>query len=73
VLTLGTSYGAKDQELELLLSSNNESIWPRRTILTNEWTSAQPKQEDFLEAADFGLRAMNDLYLVKEPKLYSMG
>ncbi|XP_068983700.1 uncharacterized protein [Bombus flavifrons] len=33
----------------------------------------EPDEEDLLEAANFGLDAMNDLYTVKEPKLYSMG
>ncbi|XP_047356141.1 uncharacterized protein LOC124951581 isoform X2 [Vespa velutina] len=32
-----------------------------------------PHEEDILEAVDFGLQAMHDLYNVKEPKLYSMG
>lgn len=32
-----------------------------------------PQDEDFVEAADFGLKAMNNLYYIKEPKLYSMG
>ncbi|XP_033303299.1 uncharacterized protein LOC117207322 [Bombus bifarius] len=33
----------------------------------------EPDEEDLLEAANFGLDAMKDLYTVKEPKLYSMG
>lgn len=33
----------------------------------------EPDEEDFVEAANFGLEAMRDLYLVKEPTLYSMG
>lgn len=33
----------------------------------------EPKDEDLIEAADFGLDAMNELYAVKEPRLYSMG
>ncbi|KAI4487501.1 hypothetical protein M0804_005650 [Polistes exclamans] len=32
-----------------------------------------PREEDIIEAVDFGLQAMHDLYNVKEPKLYSMG
>lgn len=33
----------------------------------------EPNEEDLVEAADYGIEAMNDLYDVKEPKLYSMG
>ncbi|XP_071870045.1 uncharacterized protein [Bombus fervidus] len=33
----------------------------------------EPDEDDLLEAANFGLDAMKDLYTVKEPKLYSMG
>nr|XP_012152649.1 PREDICTED: uncharacterized protein LOC100875470 [Megachile rotundata] len=32
-----------------------------------------PEEEDFLEAANFGLEAMKELYTIKEPMLYSMG
>ncbi|KZC13739.1 Chorion peroxidase, partial [Dufourea novaeangliae] len=32
-----------------------------------------PDEEDYLEAANFGLEAMKNLYLVTEPTLYSMG
>lgn len=33
----------------------------------------EPDEKDLLEAANFGLDAMRDLYNVKEPMLYSMG
>ncbi|KAG7210468.1 hypothetical protein KM043_011992 [Ampulex compressa] len=33
----------------------------------------ETEEEDLLEAANFGLKAMHELYSVKEPKLYSMG
>ncbi|XP_008203085.1 myeloperoxidase [Nasonia vitripennis] len=33
----------------------------------------EPREEDLIEAADYGIQAMNELYYVKEPKLYSMG
>ena len=33
----------------------------------------QSREEDLIEAANFGMQAMNDLYYIKEPKLYSMG
>lgn len=33
----------------------------------------EPDEDDLLEAANFGLDAMKDLYTVKEPMLYSMG
>ncbi|XP_076680501.1 uncharacterized protein LOC143375379 [Andrena cerasifolii] len=33
----------------------------------------EPDEEDVLEAANFGLEAMKNLYSVKEPTLYSMG
>lgn len=33
----------------------------------------QPDEHDLLEAVNFGLDAMNELYAVKEPMLYSMG
>lgn len=33
----------------------------------------EPDQHDLLEAVNFGLDAMNELYTVKEPMLYSMG
>lgn len=33
----------------------------------------EPDEEDLVEAANFGLEAMKNLYLVKEPTLYSMG
>ncbi|XP_023289006.1 uncharacterized protein LOC105701425 isoform X2 [Orussus abietinus] len=39
---------------------------------TEEETS-KPGVDDIVEAADFGMQAMNDLYYIKEPKLYSMG
>lgn len=32
-----------------------------------------PEEDDFIEAANFGLQAMHDLYYIQEPKLYSMG
>lgn len=35
--------------------------------------SVKPREEDLLEAANFGMQAMNDLYYIKEPKLYSLG
>ncbi|XP_033215658.1 uncharacterized protein LOC117172036 [Belonocnema kinseyi] len=35
--------------------------------------SIEPREEDLLEAANFGMQAMNDLYYIKEPKLYSLG
>lgn len=41
-----------------------------RTGQEEEW---QPGEDDLAEAANFGLRAMHDLYHVQEPKLYSMG
>lgn len=33
----------------------------------------EPDEHDVLEAVNFGLDAMNELYTVKEPMLYSMG
>ncbi|XP_012253358.2 uncharacterized protein LOC105684530 isoform X2 [Athalia rosae] len=33
----------------------------------------EARDEEVVEAADFGLEAMNDLYYIKEPKLFSMG
>ncbi|XP_014215502.1 peroxidase-like [Copidosoma floridanum] len=33
----------------------------------------EPREEDLIEAADFGIRAMNELYDLKEPRLYKMG
>lgn len=33
----------------------------------------QSRDADVIEAANFGLEAMNDLYYIKEPKLFSMG
>ncbi|KAK1124271.1 hypothetical protein K0M31_006643 [Melipona bicolor] len=33
----------------------------------------EPDEKDLLEAANFGLDAMRDLYNIKEPMLYSMG
>lgn len=33
----------------------------------------ESEEEGLLEAANFGLQAMHDLYYVQEPKLYSMG
>lgn len=33
----------------------------------------EPDEEDLLEAANFGLNAMKNLYFVTEPTLYSMG
>ena len=33
----------------------------------------EPREEDIIEAANFGMQAMNDLYYIKEPKLYSLG
>lgn len=41
-----------------------------RTDQEDTWQSSE---DDLMEAADFGLRAMHDLYYVQEPKLYSMG
>ncbi|XP_076752615.1 uncharacterized protein LOC143424444 [Xylocopa sonorina] len=35
--------------------------------------SNEPSEEDILEAANFGLNAMEDLYDIKEPMLYSKG
>lgn len=33
----------------------------------------EPKEEDFIQAADHGIHAMNDLFSHLEPKLYSLG
>ncbi|XP_051163553.1 uncharacterized protein LOC127282981 isoform X2 [Leptopilina boulardi] len=33
----------------------------------------EPREEDLIEAANFGMQAMNDLYYIKEPKFHSLG
>ncbi|XP_043470992.1 peroxidasin-like protein isoform X5 [Leptopilina heterotoma] len=33
----------------------------------------EPREEDMIQAANFGIEAMNELYYIKEPKLYSLG
>lgn len=39
----------------------------------NNYQKIEPDEHDLLEAVNFGLDAMNELYTVKEPMLYSMG
>lgn len=41
-----------------------------RDVQAENW---EPGENDLMEAANFGLQAMYDLYHVQEPKLYSMG
>ncbi|XP_011503270.1 PREDICTED: uncharacterized protein LOC105366506 [Ceratosolen solmsi marchali] len=79
VLALATSYGADDERPEPLeLSSSSRRFAGPRNLAewrnrSSQGTRIEPKEKDFVEAANFGLKAMNDLYHVKEPKLYSMG
>ncbi|XP_018314988.1 uncharacterized protein [Mycetomoellerius zeteki] len=47
---------------------DNETLDSR--IDEQKWES---EEDGLLEAANFGLQAMHDLYYVQEPKLYSMG
>lgn len=56
----GNDHSTNNTKTFVLESRDNQGNWG-------------PHEEDILEAVDFGLRAMHDLYNVKEPKLYSMG
>ena len=65
---------SKNGGIENNLARSKSSVEAKASSRTEEEEEeAMPREEDFAEAADFGIRAMNDLYLVKEPKLYQMG
>ncbi|XP_076292482.1 uncharacterized protein LOC143214865 [Lasioglossum baleicum] len=49
------------------VSAENDGEDPR------DQEKTEPGEEDLLEAANFGLQAMKDLYFVTEPTLYSLG
>ncbi|KAJ8664263.1 hypothetical protein QAD02_005925 [Eretmocerus hayati] len=51
------------------ISSNPSGVKSKQ----DDDTEFEPRVEDLVEAADFGVQAMEDLYTVKEPELYSMG
>lgn len=59
--TLGNNRGTEAASVE----SSGEKLGDEGRI--------EPDEEDVLEAANFGLEAMKNLYSVKEPTLYSMG
>ncbi|XP_043251022.1 uncharacterized protein LOC122396559 [Colletes gigas] len=58
----GTTAGNNGYETKSLKSENRR-----------DGEKIKPSEEDLLEAANFGLEAMKNLYLVTEPTLYSMG
>ncbi|XP_046823371.1 uncharacterized protein LOC124426120 [Vespa crabro] len=74
-----SKYKTKDFEIIGKYVSKNDSDHSTNNIKTFVLESRDnqrnwgPHEEDILEAVDFGLQAMHDLYNVKEPKLYSMG
>lgn len=74
-----SKYGTKDFEIiEKYVSKNgsNPSTNNTKTFVFESRDNQGnwgPHEKDIREAVDFGLRAMHDLYNVKEPKLYSMG
>nr|XP_050854464.1 uncharacterized protein LOC127065731 isoform X1 [Vespula vulgaris] len=74
-----SKYGTKDFEIiEKYVSKNgsNPSTNNTKTFVfesRDNQGNRGPHEKDIREAVDFGLRAMHDLYNVKEPKLYSMG
>ncbi|XP_076624546.1 uncharacterized protein LOC143343486 [Colletes latitarsis] len=57
----GTTAGNNGYETKSLKSGNHRE------------EKIKPNEDDLLEAANFGLEAMKNLYLVTEPTLYSMG
>ncbi|XP_034180354.2 uncharacterized protein LOC117604423 [Osmia lignaria lignaria] len=70
--------------LEDLWEKNSEGLLARTNVEDNRKAEITlmkrnkndgtgPEEEDFLEAANFGLEAMNELYTIKEPMLYSKG
>lgn len=65
----------EDQKQSEFLLNNSTSGYfaAAKTINDQDLGDFQPREEDLIEAADFGVQAMNDLYAIKEPKLYSMG
>ncbi|XP_076235056.1 uncharacterized protein LOC143179627 [Calliopsis andreniformis] len=50
-----------------------DTVWVEDDENLSEEGRTEPEEEDLVEAANFGLEAMRNLYLVKEPTLYSMG
>ncbi|CAK9817115.1 Chorion peroxidase [Anthophora quadrimaculata] len=54
----------KKDEVVLMERNNYDGVYKEKN---------EPDEEDLLEAVNFGLNAMKDLYTVKEPMLYSMG
>ncbi|KAI4489483.1 hypothetical protein M0802_011095 [Mischocyttarus mexicanus] len=74
-----SKYETEDFEIVEKYDTKNDSDRSMNNITNYEPESRDnqrnwgPNEEDISEAVDFGFRAMNDLYNVKEPKLYSMG
>lgn len=60
---------AGTQSVTVDLKIGNYTVESRNGYEEN-WKS---EDSDVVEAANFGLRAMHDLYYIQEPKLYSMG
>lgn len=73
-----SKYKTKDSEIigKYVSKNDNDNTNNTKTFVLesrNNQGNWEPHEEDILEAVDFGLRAMHDLYNVKEPKLYSIG
>ncbi|XP_017797675.1 PREDICTED: uncharacterized protein LOC108578790 [Habropoda laboriosa] len=54
----------REDEVVLMERNNYDAVYKEKN---------EPDEEDLLEAVNFGLNAMEDLYTVREPMLYSMG
>lgn len=50
-----------------------ESKAGNQTLSSTDQENWESKEDGLVEAANFGLQAMHDLYYIQEPKLYSMG
>ncbi|XP_043785749.1 uncharacterized protein LOC122711243 [Apis laboriosa] len=66
-------YSQRDPEGGVYSGTTVGSNGKEYGVTSMERKNYQPDQHDLLEAVNFGLDAMNELYTVKEPMLYSMG